>query len=75
VDFGKLNRTLPDFKPQWNASFGAKELYSALQEVNLTLEDFQGRKYIRLTQFKHLLDNGRLDGTLRWVAEQEVARG
>jgi hypothetical protein len=46
-----------------------------LQEVNLTLEDFQGRKYIRLTQFKHLLDNGRLDGTLRWVAEQEVARG
>ncbi|HEY7253505.1 MAG TPA: SDR family oxidoreductase [Methylomirabilota bacterium] len=75
VDFGKLNRTLPDFKPQWNASFGAKELYSALQEVNLTLEDFQGRKYIRLTQFKHLLDHGRLDGTLRWVAEQEVARG
>ena len=53
----------------------AKELYSALQEVNLTLEEFQGRKYIRLTQFKHLLDNGRLDGTLRWVAEQEVARG
>ena len=74
VDFGKLNRTLPDFKPQWNASFGAKELYSALQEANVTLEDFQGRKYIRLTQFKHLLDNGRLDGTLRWVREREVAR-
>jgi nucleoside-diphosphate-sugar epimerase len=74
VDFGKLNRTLPDFKPQWNASFGAKELYAALQEANVTLEDFQGRKYIRLTQFKHLLDNGRLDGTLRWVREQESAR-
>jgi hypothetical protein len=51
-------------------------MYSALQEVGLTLEDFQGRKYIRLTQFKHLLDDGRLDGTLRWARrEQEVARG
>ena len=75
VDFGKLNRVFPDFKPEWNASFGAKELYSAFQEVGLTLEQFQGRKYIRLTQFKHLLDSGRIDGTLRWVPEPEAARG
>ena len=75
VDFGKLNRVLPDFKPEWNASFGAKELYSAFQEVGLTLEQFQGRKYIRLTQFKHLLDSGRIDGTLRWVPEPAAARG
>jgi nucleoside-diphosphate-sugar epimerase len=75
VDFGKLNRVLPDFKPEWNASFGAKELYSAFQEAGLTLEQFQGRKYIRLTQFKHLLDSGRIDGTLRWVPEPEAARG
>jgi nucleoside-diphosphate-sugar epimerase len=66
VDFAKLGRVLPEFRPQWNASFGAKELYSALQDANLTLEDFQGRRYIRLTQFKHLLESGRLDGTLRW---------
>jgi hypothetical protein len=67
VDFGKLTRTLPDFKPQWNASFGAKELYAALQEARLTLEDFQGRRCIRLTQIKHLLERGHLDHTLRWT--------
>ena len=72
VDFGKLGRVLPEFRPQWNASFGSKELYSALQDVNLTLEDFQGRRYIRLTQFKHLLDSGRLDGSLRWREASNV---
>lgn len=67
VDFTKLSRTFPDFKPQWNASFGAKDLYAALQEANVTFEDFQGRKYIRLSQIKHLLAQHRLDDTLRWT--------
>jgi nucleoside-diphosphate-sugar epimerase len=67
VDFNKLARTFPDFKPQWNASFGAKDLYAALQDANVTLEDFQGRKFIRLTQIKSLLDSRSLDDTLRWA--------
>ncbi len=67
VDFSKLGRVLPEFRPQWNASFGAKDLYAALQDAEVTLADFQGRKYIRLTQIKHLLDSGRLDGSLRWT--------
>lgn len=67
VDFGKLARTFPAFKPRWNASFGAKDLYAALQEANVTIEEFQGRKYIRLAQIKHLLGSDRLDSTLRWV--------
>jgi nucleoside-diphosphate-sugar epimerase len=67
VDFSKLSRTFPDFRPQWNASFGAKDLYAALQEANVTLADFQGRKYIRLSQIKHLLGQGLLDDTLRWT--------
>src|SRR6266436_784286 len=61
VDFSKLGRVLPEFRPQWNASFGAKDLYAALQDAEVTLADFQGRKYIRLTEIKHLLDSGRLD--------------
>lgn len=72
VDFGKLARVLPEFRPQWNASFGAKELYAALQDARMTFEDFQGRKYIRLNQFKHLLNRGLLDGTLRWARSQET---
>lgn len=66
VDFSKLARTVPGFKPRWNARLGAKELFSAFQRVGLTLDDFQGRKYVRLKQLKHLLSAGRLDSTLRW---------
>jgi nucleoside-diphosphate-sugar epimerase len=67
VDFSKVARTFPDFRPQWNATFGAKDLYAALQEAGTTLADFQGRKYIRLTQIRHLLDTRALDHTLRWT--------
>ena len=74
VDFGKLARAFPDFRPQWNAAFGAKELYSALQEARVTLEDFQGRRYIRLNQLKHLLETGCLDGTLRWAHSPQGSR-
>jgi nucleoside-diphosphate-sugar epimerase len=66
VDFGRLNRTFPDFRPQWNASFGAKDLYAALQEAQVTLDDFQGRKFIRLNQLKHLRATGLVDESLRW---------
>jgi nucleoside-diphosphate-sugar epimerase len=67
LDFSKLARTFPDFKPQWNAVFGAKELYAALQEAGVTREDLQGRKYIRLTQLKYLLASELVDEQLRWV--------
>lgn len=68
LDFGKLARTFPRFRPQWNATFGAKELYAALQEANVTQEDLRGRKYIRLTQLKYLLASELVDDQLRWVS-------
>ena len=68
VDFTKLTRLLPEFKPQWNARLGAQQLYKAYQDYDLTLEDFQGRKYIRLNQLRHLLNTNCLDGQLRWKA-------
>jgi len=68
VDFRKIAQALPDFRPQWDARRGAQELYDACRRVNLTLADFQGRKFIRLNQLKYLLETGRLDETLRWRA-------
>lgn len=66
VDFGKLSRLLPDFKPKWDAQRGAKELYETFKRVELKLEDFQGRKFIRLNQLKYLINSGRLDDSMRW---------
>jgi nucleoside-diphosphate-sugar epimerase len=66
VDFSKLIRTIPEFKPKWDAWLGAQGLYEAVRSVDLKLEVFQGRKYIRLNQIKHLLDSGQLVRDLRW---------
>ncbi len=66
VDFSKIERMLPEFKPQWTARLGAKQLYETYQKVGLRLEDFEGPRYKRIDQIKQLLSSGRLDKTLRW---------
>lgn len=71
VDFSKLATTISSFKPKWNAKLGAEELYSTFHKLGLTLEDFQGRKYIRIGQLKHLLNTEALDNTLRWKQGEE----
>jgi nucleoside-diphosphate-sugar epimerase len=71
VDFSKIERMLPEFKPQWTARLGAQQLYETYQKVGLRLEDFEGPRYKRIDQIKQLLSSGRLDKTLRW--KQSVA--
>ena len=68
VDFGKIQRLLPDFKPQWNARWGAEELYAAYRRAGLVLEDCEGPRFKRIEHLKHLLATGRVDATLRWRA-------
>jgi nucleoside-diphosphate-sugar epimerase len=66
VDFGKITKVLPAFKPQWTARKGAKELYAAVQRVGLQLGDFEGPRYKRISHIQQLLASGRLDANLRW---------
>ena len=66
VDSSKIGRVLPEFKPQWDARRGARELYEAYQKIGLCPEEFEGPRYRRIHHIKYLIDNGRLDETLRW---------
>jgi nucleoside-diphosphate-sugar epimerase len=66
VDFGKIQRLLPEFKPQWNARRGAEELYAVYREGELVIEDCEGPRFKRIDHLKHLLATGRLDAALRW---------
>ena len=65
VDFSKIAQTLPEFKPQWNARQGAKQLYDAYKKVGITLEEFEGPRYRRITHLENSVNAGRLDKTLR----------
>jgi nucleoside-diphosphate-sugar epimerase len=66
VDFTKIARSLPEFKPQWNARRGARQLFEAFQCTGLEVEEFEGPRYMRIKQVKELLSTNRLDGNLRW---------
>lgn len=66
VDFGKISRVLPGFAPRWTAREGARELFERLRAADFSLDRFEGRKYVRLRQIRFLLDDRRLDGSLRW---------
>jgi len=66
VDFTKIRRLLPDFKPRWTARRGAEELYAAYRKVGLVLEDCEGPRLKRIDHLKRLLASDRVDATLRW---------
>lgn len=65
VDCSKIQKVLPEFKPQWNAKLGAKELYETFKKAGLKLEEFEGPKYQRIGHIKMLLNEGVLDSSLR----------
>ena len=68
VDFAKLASRFPDCVLDWTAELGTDELATAYEREGVTLEDLQtGYRYIRLNQLKRLLDDGALDGELRWA--------
>jgi len=66
VDFRKIYRMLPEYKPTWNVHRGVEELKAAYQVVKLTQIDFTGPKYVRLAKLKSLLQEGKLDSKLYW---------
>jgi nucleoside-diphosphate-sugar epimerase len=65
VDFGKINQTLTEFKPKWNARLGAKQLYEAFRKVGVTIDEFEGSRYRRITHLENSIASGLLGNTLR----------
>jgi nucleoside-diphosphate-sugar epimerase len=67
VDFGKIQRVLPEFRPRWTVRKGVEELYEAYRRFDLTADEFLGGRYVRLAEIKRLQDRARLDDHLRWM--------
>ena len=67
VNCDKIARTLHEFKPQWTARRGVEELYKEYKKIGLTLDEFEGPKFMRIAHIKSLIDEGRLDENLRWT--------
>lgn len=66
VDFTKIRRDLPAYAPEWTVTDGVREIWEDAAAHELTAEDFEGARYVRLERIRQLAAEGRLDlGTLR----------
>ena len=66
VNFDKIRRVLPGFRPQWTARKGAQELYEAYRAAGLSFADLELGRYTRITHIQKLMQAGQLDSSLRW---------
>jgi nucleoside-diphosphate-sugar epimerase len=66
VNFDKIGRLLPAFRPQWTARRGAQELYDAYRAAGLTAGDIELGHYVRIQEIRRLQQAGQLDDSLRW---------
>ena len=74
VNFDKINRLVPAFRPQWTARAGAQELYDAYRTVGLTAVDIEQGRYVRLNEICRLQRAGRLDGNLQWTRKSATTK-
>jgi nucleoside-diphosphate-sugar epimerase len=65
VDFGKVGRLLPGFRPQWTVARGIDQLAEWMDRYGLAATDFEGPRYVRLERIRELQARGSLDDDLR----------
>lgn len=65
VSCDKFARAFPNVSLEWNAKFGAEELYEAYCRFGLSLDDFEGPRYKRIARLRHLVETEEIDKTLR----------
>lgn len=73
VDCNYIARKLHGFKPQWTARRGVEQLYEAFCDSGLTLDEFEGERFKRISHVKKLIRDGELDEDLRRVPERAEA--
>jgi len=65
VNFEKITRTLPSFKPAWDAKRGAQEVFLAYKRSRLAVEEFEGSAYQRISHILDLIHSGKISKDLR----------
>jgi nucleoside-diphosphate-sugar epimerase len=74
ADFTKFATTFPDFEFRWTPPAGARQLAGVLRQLGLTRDDYHDARFTRLRWLTRLLEENRLDATLRWRAAVGGAR-
>jgi nucleoside-diphosphate-sugar epimerase len=74
VNCSKIQETIPQFNPAWNAIKGAEQLFSAYKNTGLTLKEFEGIKYQRIAHIKYLLKENIISKDLYWIKNHKIVQ-
>lgn len=66
VNFDKIGKLLPDYKCEWTAERGAKQMREMFERIALTDETFRSAPYTRLKMLLAHRKNGLLNDKLFW---------
>lgn len=69
VDFSKIRKVLPAFKPQWTVRRGIEELLDAYSKYGLNGDKFNSDKFFRIRAIRSLIDSGKIDKELMFREE------
>ena len=61
------------YEVKWNAERGVAEVLSAVKNWNIRAEDFEGPRYSRIAYTRKLINDGRIDSSLRWATRAVAA--
>ncbi len=73
ASFAKFARTFPQHEWKFEPRSGAQDLRDKLVAAGVTLEDYEGKRFVRLRWLNDLMQRGKLDESLRWTSEPAVA--
>ncbi|WP_114394834.1 NAD-dependent epimerase/dehydratase family protein [Oleisolibacter albus] len=72
VSFAKIHRHLPDFRCDWSAERGARELYGIFRRIGMSRETFEAPAFTRINALKQLVASGQLDPVFQWRGLDET---
>ena len=68
VNFDKIQKLLPDFKCQWTAEKGARQMHDIVHGIDMTEEVFRANPFTRLKMLMQFRKTGLLSDKLFWQA-------
>ena len=66
VSFDKIARLLPDFRCEWNAERGARQMRALFEHIAMDDREFNAAPYTRLRELQRLLKSRQIDSDFYW---------